>query len=64
MKIIETDNLGRDYPDEKVVADNIPYQRFAEIMCEALVSHLCNDRAARWYKVVEDNYELQGGFEP
>ena len=65
MKIIDTDNFGGDYPNEKVIADNIPNEHYAEIMCDALVNKLCvSDYSPRFYKVVDDDYELQPGFEP
>jgi hypothetical protein len=65
VKIIDTDNFGGDYPDEKVIADNIKYPEYAEIMCNALNGNLCNnDYSPRFYRVVEDDYVLQPGFEP
>lgn len=36
MKIVSIDNFGGDYPDEKVIADNIKWKRHAEVMAEAL----------------------------
>jgi len=61
MKIVETDNFGRDYPNEKVVAHGIPHRDWAECMADAL-----NERFAgqRFYFAAEDNYELQPGFQP
>lgn len=63
MKIIDTDNFGGDYPDEKVIADNIKYEPFAKVMCEAL-NEYTGPNSSRYYRVVEDDYELQPGFEP
>jgi hypothetical protein len=63
MKIVDTDNFGRDYPDEKLIAADIKIKRFAELMCEALNVD-AGDNASRYYKVVEDEYVLQPGFEP
>jgi hypothetical protein len=62
MKIIDTDNFARDYPDEKVIADNITYDVFAKIMCDALNKN-AGVYSIRYYKVVEDDYVLQQGFE-
>ena len=65
MKIVDTDNFDGDYPNEKVVADNIKYRPFAETMCDALNKKYCySDACSRFYKVVEDDYVLQPGFEP
>lgn len=64
MKIISTDNFGGDYPDERVVTDNISNAEFAKVMCEALNSRFSGDQAPMFYKVVEDGYVLQPGFEP
>jgi hypothetical protein len=36
MKIVNTDNLGGDYPDEFFVAEGIREQEMAEIMAKAL----------------------------
>lgn len=65
MKIIDTDNFGGDYPDEKVVAEGITNSDFALVMCDALNAKYCNhDNAPRFYRVVPDDYVLQPGFEP
>lgn len=64
MKIVDTDNFNGDYPNEKVIADNITNEKFAEVMCEALNNKFSGDYAARYYKVVPDNYELAPRFEP
>ena len=65
LKIIDTDNFGGDYPNEKVIAANIKNPDHAKIMCNALNDKLCNsDYAPRFYKVVDDDSVLQPGFEP
>lgn len=65
MKIIDTDNFGGDYPNEKVIAENIKDPKIAKIMCDALLDELCTSNyCPRFYKVVEDDYILQPGFEP
>jgi len=65
MKIIDTDNHGSDYPDERVIAADIKYEEFAKVMCEALNKKYCfDDWCSRYYKVVPDDYVLQPGFEP
>lgn len=63
MKIVDTDNFGGDYPDEKNIAENITNPRLARIMCDALNDKECGDHyGARFYKVVEDDYVLEPGF--
>jgi len=65
LKIIDTDNFGGDYPNEKVIADNIKNPKHAEIMCDALIERYCRySGSPRFYRVVEDDYVLQPGFEP
>jgi hypothetical protein len=64
MRIIETDNFGRDYPDEKFLPiPSVPASAAAEI-AEAVNKHCSGDNAPRYWRVVPDNYKLQPGFEP
>jgi hypothetical protein len=64
MRIIHTDNFGGDYPDEKFVTElpRLNAVRMARI-CHAINNEL-PDNAPRYYKVVDDDYVLQPGFEP
>lgn len=65
MRIVETDNFGGDYPDEKFV--NIPSvsPEHAKQIADAINNALCNhDHATRYWRVVENDYKLQPGFEP
>lgn len=65
MKIIETDNHGSDYPDEKFI--NLPYlcKKEAEKIADVINDCLCKDEyARRFWRVVDDGYKLIGGFEP
>jgi hypothetical protein len=66
FRIVETDNHGGDYPDEKFV--NIPVlasETEAQEIADAINKHLCkNDYANRYWKVVPSDYHLQPGFEP
>jgi hypothetical protein len=64
-QIVETDNLGGDYPDEKFVS--LPYlqEDAAKRIAAAINAECCNwDGARRYWKVVSVGYQLQLGFEP
>jgi hypothetical protein len=61
-RVVETDNLGRDYPDEKFKCFGIPNKEMADVICEAI-----NKRYScsfRYHIVVDSNYQLAPGFEP
>lgn len=64
MKIIHTDNFGGDYPDEKFVTE-LPCLRKDALqrICDA-INKETGEHASRFYRVVEDDYQLQPGFEP
>jgi hypothetical protein len=68
FQIIETDNFGGDYPDEKVVASGFPDRAMADAACKAVNDHYIKVVAGmdgpRFYKVEDSNYELQPGFQP
>ena len=64
VKIIDTDNFGGDYPNEKIVAENIENRLFAEVMAEALNNKFSGTHASRYYRIVEGGHTLQKGFEP
>jgi hypothetical protein len=63
MRIVETDNLGGDYPDEKFL--NLPNMTWehAYAVVRAINSNL-DDTSARCWVVVPNDYQLQPGFEP
>lgn len=62
-KIVETDNYGGDYPDEKFV--NLPQmtEEHAKRVADAINSGF-PENCSRYWKMVDDNYQLQPGFEP
>lgn len=66
FKIVETDNFGGDYPDEKFV--NLPSmsKKNADMVADAINAALCPhaEFCHRFWKVVPENYVLQPGFEP
>lgn len=62
-RIVDTDNFGRDYPNEKFVGP--PYATREEAEEEASrLNYNFDGGSPRYYKVVEMPYELQPGFEP
>jgi hypothetical protein len=63
MRIVETDNFNGDYPKEKFV--NLPQmtKRHAQEVCDAINVGWMQDHD-RYWKVVENDYQLQPGFEP
>jgi hypothetical protein len=63
-KIVNTDNFGGDYPNEKFV-ENLP--RLTEEHARAIVGAINGgipEDGPRYFKVVPDDYVLQPGFEP
>lgn len=64
MKIIDTDNFGGDYPNEKVMAEKVFNKIVGQAMVDGLNTALSGEYAPRFYKLVEDDYILKGGFEP
>lgn len=65
MRIIHTDNYNGDYPDEKFV-EGIPRYLKRETLNKIcrLIQDDIGENASRFYKVVEDDYQLRPGFEP
>lgn len=64
MIIIETDNHNGDYPDEKVILKHLS-KLAADNICKELNKEFCYaDHCDRFYKVEDDDYKLQPGFEP
>jgi hypothetical protein len=63
FRVVDTDNFGGDYPDEKFVAVGIEREVAAQLLADALNSY-AGEHAARFYKVVLADYELMPGFEP
>lgn len=63
--IVNTDNFGGDYPDEKFV-ENLPSlnkREDAERIANAINS-IGGPNSYRYFKVVELPYDLASGFEP
>ena len=62
-RIVNTDNFGRDYPDETFVDGEYETEDEAQAQADAM-NGTHPEHAERYYKVVEMPYELSPGFEP
>ena len=62
MRIVDTDNFGGDYPDERFLLWEMPKED-AEAICKILNRRM-DVNAPRFYKVVENDYVLAPGFQP
>lgn len=61
--VVDTDNHGGDYPDEKFVVTCWLTRQTAEAIAK-LLNDESGQNSNRYYKVVERGYALQPGFEP
>lgn len=65
FKIVETDNFGGDYPNEKFVSLPTTTKEGAELIVKAINYVLNPDgMQSRHWKVVPEDYVLVPGFEP
>ena len=64
MRIIETDNFGGDYPDEKFV-EPLPHltSEQAQLIADTINS-ATSEHHPRFWRVVPNDYKLRPGFEP
>jgi hypothetical protein len=62
-KIVETDNFGGDYPDERFVSLPQMTEAHAKKVVDAINSGF-PENATRYWKVVPNDYTLRPGFEP
>lgn len=60
-KVVETDNYGGDYPNEKFALSYSLTKHAANDIADAINKHMCG---RRYWKVVKSDYTLQQGFEP
>ena len=64
-KVIDTDNFGGDYPNEKqVVTVQGLTEHEAKALAKAFNEILSGEQASRYYLAVPVEYVLQPGFEP
>lgn len=75
MKIVNTDNFGGDYPDEKFVClvltdgtnNDGPLLELPQDIAKRIADALNDwrgERSVRFCKVVPNDYKLRPGFEP
>ena len=62
-RIVETDNFDGDYPNESFLLGNMS-RHAAMGIARAINNHLSGPNDRRYWKVVDDGYKLQPGFEP
>lgn len=62
MRIVDTDNFGGDYPNERFVL--WPMRQESADAIAAILNADAGPNAFRYYMVVADDYVLQPGFEP
>jgi len=62
MRIVDTDNFGGDYPNEKFLL--WPMRKEAAEKIATILNVETGPDSARYYKVVEDDYVLVPGFIP
>lgn len=60
--VVDTDNHGSDYPDERFVSELLPRPAAEEIAKKR--NEGVNDNSPRWFKVVQAGYELKPEFQP
>lgn len=60
-QIVDTDNFCGDYPDEKFLLWPMSEDKAERI---AFILNEGGENSSRYYKVVENDYQLQPGFEP
>lgn len=61
-RIVDTDNFGSDYPTERFLLWPMR-EKYAQRITDAL-NEEAGAQASRFYKVVDNDYVLQPGFEP
>lgn len=62
-RVVNTDNFGSDYPDERWVGP--PRDTIADAKVDADgLNAIAGEHSSRYYKVVQLPYKLQPGFQP
>lgn len=65
MRVVETDNFCGDYPYEQWACPYSLSKHKADAIANLFNELMCDSQdSPRWWKVVDDDYQLQPGFEP
>lgn len=64
MRVVETDNFNGDYPDESYSGPAGLTEEQAKKRADQANNLWSGQHAPRYWKVVDDDYELLPGFEP
>lgn len=62
FRVIETDNYGRDYPNESFHGPVMTYCKASAVV--DIFNASLGPNPDRWYRIVDQDYTLQPGFEP
>ena len=62
-RVVDTDNFGGDYPNERFVGEPFPSEAEARAVADAENAKR-GEHSSRYWMVVQDGYVLQPGFEP
>lgn len=62
MRVVETDNFGGDYPNEKFCSESVTEEE-AKIIANNFNKDV-GDYSTRYWIIVPDDYILKPGFEP
>ena len=62
MKIIEVDNLNRDYIADILIAENV-HHHYGRTIVEALNEKYSGPDSEQFFKLVKDDYRLSRGME-
>lgn len=61
-RIVDTDNFDGDYPNERFLL--WPMSEADAMAIAGILNNATSEDHPRFYKVVDDAYKLQPGFEP
>lgn len=61
--IVETDNFGGDYPDERFLLGFPILSDEAQVVAD-IINRNAGENSRRYWKVVDPGYKLRPGFEP
>lgn len=61
-RVVNTDNHGSDYPDERWASESLPEAEAKERARK--LNKGADNYFSRWHKVESADYVLQPGFEP